>query len=123
MTLDAIRAGGTAQTKESEPNIKQWNASKRVTLEFANDEAAANAPLTTIEYPDVTLDRKLGRGTLFEFGPAQTFKQPVTLTVDVSGLMTPELFSAGYEPQLLYWPDTPDKDGITRATQYSLLHN
>ena len=39
---------GTARAKEGDGTVKEWQATSRATLDFAKDEPAASAPLTTI---------------------------------------------------------------------------
>jgi RHS repeat-associated protein len=88
---------------------KELKANSRVTLEFAADEVLANQDVTVVEYPAEPITKTKQRGLLMQFGPAATFKQPVTLTVNLDGVFSSDLLDAGYEPVLIYWPDAPEK--------------
>jgi hypothetical protein len=88
---------------------KELKANPRVTLEFPADEALANQDVTVVEYPAEPITKTKQRGLLMQFGPAATFKQPVTLTVNLDGVFSTGLLDAGYEPVLIYWPDMPEK--------------
>lgn len=111
ITTESTLLVGVARTAKptSKGEVKELKANSRITLEFAADEALADQDITVVEYPAELITKTHQRGLLMQFGPAATFKQPVTLTVNLEGVFSSGLLDAGYEPVLIYWPDMPEK--------------
>jgi YD repeat-containing protein len=82
--------------------------SNRVSIEFPEGALQSDSTLSSVTFDGAYDKSRRARGKIatpeiaFEIGPDMKFDKPVTASIDLNGLLTPEMHAAGLRPVLHY---------------------